>query len=160
VFLTRKIIFLYQLQQVIFEKYNTHYVLILFCIGCGKSNIALVAILSSLEQYQSNSNIFQCPKPENFRVVYIAPMKSLVSEITRKYSKALSPLGIKVQELTSDVHISREELSEVHIVVTVCEKFDILTRKVGYRGVSSENSLMSSVSHSAVIILKIWYFAS
>jgi len=40
---------------------------------------------------------------DKFKIVYIAPMKALVTEIVRKFQERLKGLGIRVQELTGDV---------------------------------------------------------
>jgi pre-mRNA-splicing helicase BRR2 len=36
-------------------------------------------------------------------MVYIAPMKALVSELVGNFSTKLEPIGIKVKELTGDM---------------------------------------------------------
>lgn len=83
---------------------------------------------------------------KTFKIVYIAPMKSLVAEIADKYSKVLSPLGVGVQELTADMQLTRKQIETVHLIVTVPEKWDILTRTSMSGGISSDTSLMSAVS--------------
>jgi replicative superfamily II helicase len=45
-----------------------------------------------------------------FKVVYIAPMKALVAEITGNLSHRLSPLGINVRELTGDMHLTKAQI--------------------------------------------------
>lgn len=45
-----------------------------------------------------------------FKVVYIAPMKALVAEITGNLSHRLSPLGIAVRELTGDMHLTKAQI--------------------------------------------------
>lgn len=37
---------------------------------------------------------------DQFKIVYVAPMKALAAEIVEKFSKRLSWLGIQVRELT------------------------------------------------------------
>ena len=37
---------------------------------------------------------------EDFKIVYVAPMKALAAEITGAFSRRLDPLGIQVKELT------------------------------------------------------------
>lgn len=83
---------------------------------------------------------------KTFKIVYIAPMKSLVAEITEKYSKVLGPLGIGVQELTADMQLTRKQIESVHLIVTVPEKWDILTRSSVGSGITSDSSLLSAVS--------------
>lgn len=71
---------------------------------------------------------FRAPSARLFKAVYIAPMKSLVTEVVEKLSKPLSALGLVVKEMTGDVSLSRQELESAHVIVTVPEKWDILTR--------------------------------
>jgi len=46
---------------------------------------------------------FLCEK-ENFKIVYVAPMKALAAEIVEKMGKRLAWLGIQVRELTGSSH--------------------------------------------------------
>lgn len=39
---------------------------------------------------------------DQFKMVYIAPMKALVNEIVGNFTKRLEPLGLTVKELTGD----------------------------------------------------------
>lgn len=39
----------------------------------------------------------------NFKIVYISPMKALASEIVDKFTSKLKYLGIKVREFTGDM---------------------------------------------------------
>ncbi|POM85354.1 Sec63 Brl domain protein [Cryptosporidium meleagridis] len=104
--------------------------------GSGKTNIALLAILRSISDFVGINTLdlgdvtdhYKEPDPIKFKIVFIAPMKSLVSEITRKYSVALQELRIKVVEVTSDTTVPKEVIDKNHIIVTVPEKLDIMTR--------------------------------
>ncbi|KAJ1612145.1 hypothetical protein OIY81_1382 [Cryptosporidium canis] len=119
--------------------------------GSGKTNIALLAILKSISDFCGISPLSSCespvdyntPDPTKFKVAFIAPMKSLVSEITWKYSMALKELGIKVVEVTSDSAVSTEVIDRSHIIVTVPEKFDIMTRACSYDYLGQDNLLES-----------------
>lgn len=64
-----------------------------------------------------------------FKIIYVAPMKALAAEITRKFGKRLAWLGIKVRELTGDMQLTRQEINETQIIVTTPEKWDVVTRK-------------------------------
>jgi activating signal cointegrator complex subunit 3 len=66
---------------------------------------------------------------EDFKVVYVAPMKALAAEMTSAFGRRLRTLGIAVRELTGDMQLSKRELEETQIVVTTPEKWDVLTRK-------------------------------
>lgn len=65
----------------------------------------------------------------DFKIIYVAPMKALAAEITRKMGKRLAWLGIKVRELTGDMQMTRQEIAETQIIVTTPEKWDVVTRK-------------------------------
>ena len=73
----------------------------------------------------------------NFKVIYIAPMKALVAEITANFSKRLEPFGMKVHELTGDIQMTKQQISETTMIVTTPEKWDIVTRKAGDRAYTS-----------------------
>ena len=60
-------------------------------------------------------------------------MKALVSEVVGNFQARLESFGIKVRELTGDVHLSREQIEEANVIVTTPEKWDIITRKSGER---------------------------
>jgi len=70
---------------------------------------------------------------KSFKIIYIAPMKALVTEVTGNFSQRLEPFGMKVKELTGDSHLSRQQISEASLIVTTPEKWDIITRKSGER---------------------------
>lgn len=44
---------------------------------------------------------FFCQK-DDFKIVYVAPMKALAAEIVEKFGKRLAWLGIEVRELTGN----------------------------------------------------------
>lgn len=46
---------------------------------------------------------FFCEK-DDFKIVYVAPMKALAAEIVEKMGKRLAWLGIQVRELTGSSH--------------------------------------------------------
>ncbi|KAK2964852.1 putative U5 small nuclear ribonucleoprotein 200 kDa helicase [Blattamonas nauphoetae] len=79
---------------------------------------------------------------DSFKIVYIAPMKSLVQEMVRSFSYRLKPYGMNVKELSGDAQLSRQQLSETHVIVTTPEKWDIVTRKAGDRSVTEKVSLV------------------
>jgi pre-mRNA-splicing helicase BRR2 len=70
---------------------------------------------------------------KNFKIVYIAPMKALVTEIVGNFTKRLQDFGITVRELTGDIHLTKSQIEETQIIVTTPEKWDIITRKSGDR---------------------------
>jgi len=112
----------------------------------GKTDVALMAIIRVLtlhlkpgpSTHPSGFNIDR----DTFKVIYVAPMKALAAEITRKFGKKLAWLGIKVRELTGDMQLTRQEIAETQIIVTTPEKWDVVTRKPTGEGE------LASVCHS------------
>ncbi|KAJ1675795.1 activating signal cointegrator 1 complex subunit 3 [Spiromyces aspiralis] len=64
-----------------------------------------------------------------FKIVYVAPMKALATEVVRKFASRLSWLGIQVRELTGDMQLTKAEIQNTQIIVTTPEKWDVVTRK-------------------------------
>lgn len=78
--------------------------------GAGKTNIALLTILQVLNTVRRRDGKFDL---RNFKVVYVAPMKALVTEIVGNFQKRLSSaFGVTVRELTGDVHLTKSEIDE------------------------------------------------
>eukprot|EP00397_Hematodinium_sp_SG-2012_P000336 GEMP01000336.1.p1 GENE.GEMP01000336.1~~GEMP01000336.1.p1 ORF type:complete len:2004 (+),score=418.53 GEMP01000336.1:621-6632(+) len=92
--------------------------------GAGKTNVALLAIARLIGQHLTVNNVAK----NDFKVVYLAPMKALCAEIVGKFAKALGPVGVRVREMTGDVQLSKNELQETHVIITVPEKWDVMTR--------------------------------
>lgn len=65
----------------------------------------------------------------NFKIVYVAPMKALVAEMVANFGSRLECYGITVAELTGDRQLTKQQISETQIIVTTPEKWDIITRK-------------------------------
>lgn len=99
--------------------------------GAGKTNVALLCMMREIGKYiqaedgSINVNEFKC--------IYVAPMRSLVQEMVGNFTKRLSSYGIKVAELTGDHQLSREQINETQVIVCTPEKWDIITRKGGER---------------------------
>ena len=102
--------------------------------GAGKTNIALLTILREVSLHvpdaatQTNPAMWNM-KDKQFKIIYIAPLKALASEIVDKFTSALSYLGIRVSELTGDMSMTKQEIQETHIIVSTPEKWDVVTRK-------------------------------
>lgn len=94
--------------------------------GAGKTNVALLTILRTLSNHRTESGHFRL---NDFKVVYIAPLKALVQEQVREFGKKLEPYGIKVAELTGDRNLTKQQISETQMIVTTPEKWDVITRK-------------------------------
>lgn len=66
---------------------------------------------------------------DDFKIVYVAPMKALAAEITQKLGSRLAWLGIRCREYTGDMHLTKAEIVSTQIIVTTPEKWDVVTRK-------------------------------
>ncbi|SCM03506.1 pre-mRNA-splicing helicase BRR2, putative [Plasmodium chabaudi adami] len=94
--------------------------------GSGKTNIALLCMLNVINNYRlSSGNI----ERNNFKIVYISPMKALVNEQVQSFSLRLKSLNLKVCELTGDVHLSSREIDDHQVIVMTPEKFEVISRK-------------------------------
>jgi pre-mRNA-splicing helicase BRR2 len=111
---------------------------ILLCAptGAGKTNVAMLTMLNILGQYRkTDSNEEVSENKESmydlnaFKIVYIAPMKALVQEVVKNFSKRLESYGVSVRELSGDSSLTRQQISETQILVTTPEKWDIVTRQ-------------------------------
>lgn len=108
--------------------YGSENILLCAPTGAGKSNVALLCMLNQLGNYRLADGTYDLNR---FKIVYIAPMKALVQECVQNFSKRLSSYGIKVNELSGDHNLSKQQLMETQVVVTTPEKWDIITRKSG-----------------------------
>jgi pre-mRNA-splicing helicase BRR2 len=101
---------------------------ILMCAptGAGKTNVAMLTILRIMSNFRNNSGKFQL---NNFKIVYIAPLKALVQEQVREFERRLSQFGITVNELTGDSNLTKHQIESTQILVTTPEKWDVITRK-------------------------------
>jgi len=110
--------------------------------GAGKTNVALLTVLRAL--YNSKKNDVSMDEftladanLDAFKVVYVAPMKALVSEVVTKMGSSLKEFGISVRELTGDMNLSRRQIEDTQVIVTTPEKWDVITRKSGERTFTS-----------------------
>ncbi|KAF9586602.1 activating signal cointegrator 1 complex subunit [Lunasporangiospora selenospora] len=110
---------------------------ILMCAptGAGKTDVSLLTILRTLNQYCTptprpglNPSDYVIAK-NDFKIVFVAPMKALAAEVVRKFGSRLKWLGIEVRELTGDMQLTKQEIANTQIIVTTPEKWDVVTRK-------------------------------
>lgn len=95
--------------------------------GAGKTNVALLTILETISHYLDlETNKIDL---DAFKIVYISPLKALVQEQVREFTKKLESYGIKVAELTGDRNLTKQQISETQMIVTTPEKWDVITRK-------------------------------
>ena len=77
-----------------------------------------------------------------FKIVYLAPLKALATEVTTKFTHALGVLGVQVKELTGDTKLSRAEIAKTHVLVATPEKWDVMTRKSADISLTSQLRLL------------------
>lgn len=103
--------------------------------GAGKTDAAMLTILNTIGRYTIPSPLEEpdasdyVVQTEEFKIVYVAPMKALAAEVTEKLGKRLAWLGIQVRELTGDMQLTKQEIVQTQIIVTTPEKWDVVTRK-------------------------------
>ncbi|XP_062168571.1 DExH-box ATP-dependent RNA helicase DExH14 [Alnus glutinosa] len=116
-----------RIQSRIFQTvyYTNENILVCAPTGAGKTNIAMISILHEIGQHFKDGYLHK----DEFKIVYVAPMKALAAEVTSAFSHRLSPLNMTVRELTGDMQLSKKELEETQMIVTTPEKWDVITRK-------------------------------
>ena len=76
--------------------------------GAGKTDIALLTILNAIKQYSTTTGEGELDiQYDDFKVIYVAPLKALAAEIVSKFSQKLSIFDIKVRELTGDMQMTK-----------------------------------------------------
>ena len=98
--------------------------------GAGKTNVALLTMMRELGKHINPDGTIRI---DEFKIIYVAPMRSLVQEMVGSFGKRLAPFNLKVGELTGDHQLSREEIAQTQVIVCTPEKWDIITRKSGDR---------------------------
>lgn len=95
--------------------------------GSGKTNVAMLTMLREIGKNRNpeSGEIML----DDFKIVYIAPLKALVQEQVGNFGARLAPYGIKVSELTGDRQLTKQQIAETQIIVTTPEKWDVITRK-------------------------------
>lgn len=114
-------------QTAMFEPEN---MLICAPTGAGKTNVAMLTMLREIGLHRNKDDTI---KTDAFKIVYIAPMKSLVQEMVQNFGKRLAPYGITVKELSGDQQLTKQQINSTQVIITTPEKWDIITRKNGDR---------------------------
>jgi pre-mRNA-splicing helicase BRR2 len=121
--------------------------------GAGKTNVALLTMMREIGKHINPDGTINT---DDFKIIYVAPMRSLVTEMVGNFTKRLSSYGIQVDELTGDHQLSKEQITATQIIVCTPEKWDIVTRKGGERTYTQLVRLMIIVSrcldHKQVVI--------
>ncbi|VBB27531.1 unnamed protein product [Acanthocheilonema viteae] len=107
--------------------------------GAGKTNVALLCILREISKHMNTDGSVRV---DEFKCIYIAPMKSLVQEMVGTFTKRLAPYKITVGEMTGDQQMNKEQFMQTQVIVCTPEKYDIVTRKGGERAYSQLVALL------------------
>ena len=85
--------------------------------GAGKTNVAMLTILRELSKWRDEESgtmdLTAC------KIVYVAPMKALVAEQANQFRSRLEPYGVVVNELTGDSQLTKAQIAETHVIVTL-----------------------------------------
>lgn len=106
--------------------YNTNEnMLICAPTGAGKTDVAMLTVLRCISQYTyANESGSSFIAKNDFKIVYVAPMKALAAEIVRKFSSRLGGnfnsggIGLSVRELTGDMQLTKTEIANTQMIVT------------------------------------------
>ncbi|XP_071510513.1 activating signal cointegrator 1 complex subunit 3-like [Diadema antillarum] len=114
-------------QTIVFDAaYNTdENLLVCAPTGAGKTNVAMLAVLHEVKKHIQQGVV----KTDEFKIVYVAPMKALAAEMVKTFGSRLRPLGISVKELTGDSRLTKREIMQSQMLVVTPEKWDVITRK-------------------------------
>ncbi|XP_060524349.1 U5 small nuclear ribonucleoprotein 200 kDa helicase [Cylas formicarius] len=102
--------------------------------GAGKTNVALLCMMREIGKHINPDGTINA---SSFKIIYIAPMRSLVQEMVGNFGKRLASYNITVHELTGDHQLTREQIAEAQVIVCTPEKWDIITRKGGEKTFTS-----------------------
>jgi replicative superfamily II helicase len=86
----------------------------------------MLAVLKTIRDHSTSEGILK----DSFKIIYIAPMKALATEMTKNFATRLSRLGLEVKEWTGDTQLSKQEVARTQMLVLTPEKWDVITRKV------------------------------
>lgn len=80
-----------RIQSVVFERayHSNDNLLICAPTGAGKTNVAMLSIINTIRSHTDQGVIHR----DEFKIVYVAPMKALAAEMVANFGKRLSSLG-------------------------------------------------------------------
>lgn len=94
-----------RIQSIVFNRgyHSNDNLLVCAPTGAGKTNVAMLTIVNTIRSHTDQGVIHR----EQFKIVYVAPMKALAAEMVGNFGKRLAPLGISVRELTGDMQLTK-----------------------------------------------------
>eukprot|EP01060_Flectonema_neradi_P036238 TRINITY_DN6918_c0_g1_i2.p1 TRINITY_DN6918_c0_g1~~TRINITY_DN6918_c0_g1_i2.p1 ORF type:complete len:1934 (+),score=441.45 TRINITY_DN6918_c0_g1_i2:47-5803(+) len=137
------------LNQVQSKVFNTAFhsgenMLISAPTGAGKTVCALLTMLQEISKHVTPEGTLM---KEEFKMIYICPMKALAQEMVTNFSKKLAPYNMVVKECTGDAQLTKREMTESHLIITTPEKWDVITRKKTEALVDKTNLLIFDEIH-------------
>ena len=137
------------LNQVQSKVFNTAFhsgenMLISAPTGAGKTVCALLTMLHEISKHVTPEGTLM---KEEFKMIYICPMKALAQEMVTNFTKKLAPYNMVVKECTGDAQLTKREMAESHLIITTPEKWDVITRKKTEALVDKTNLLIFDEIH-------------
>lgn len=116
-----------RIQSIVFKHayHSNNNLLICAPTGAGKTNVAMLSILHTIRSYTDQGVIHR----DQFKIIYVAPMKALAAEMVENFGKRFKSMGISVRELTGDMQLTKAEIAQTQMIITTPEKWDVITRK-------------------------------
>lgn len=102
--------------------------------GAGKTNVALLCMMREIGKHINEDGTINT---DEFKIIYVAPMRSLVQEMVGNFGRRLATYNLTVSELTGDHQLTREQIAATQVIVCTPEKWDIITRKGGEKTFTS-----------------------
>ena len=80
--------------------------------GAGKTNIAMMTVLHEIARRVDEEGAFaRARDAEDFKIVYVAPMKALAAEVTWRLLASSRAARLSVREYTGDMQLSKSASS-------------------------------------------------
>ena len=135
-----------RVQSKVFQTafYSSENMLVSAPTGAGKTVCALLTMLQEVGKHITPQGTLM---KDEFKMVYVAPMKALAQEMVQNFSKTLAPYNMVVRECTGDKQMTKKEMAESHLIITTPEKWDVLTRKKTEALVSKTNLVIFDEIH-------------
>lgn len=80
--------------------------------GAGKTNVALLCMMREIGKHINSDGTINA---DDFKIIYIAPMRSLVQEMVGNFGKRLASYRLTVSELTGDHQLTREQIGATQV---------------------------------------------
>lgn len=80
--------------------------------GAGKTNVALLCMMREIGKHINTDGTINA---DEFKIIYVAPMRSLVQEMVGNFGKRLASYNITVSELTGDHQLTHEQIAATQV---------------------------------------------